>query len=248
MIPRTYHDGNPEDRAYASDFWSWLAQQPRDAWLLWARRANWDNAGTIFQAMVDRPDCDLGLVSWLFWASGPASCIEQPAHYRRDRLIATIVENCDRGFYGPAELSYDRSDVAISAHQYVRALREAAPGQPPFRLPRALCGPFDGRRARIPARYDDQTERDLQELFHYLNGGLPRSEEEYWRDQVASGNAWVHDQMTLPQVPADPVAAFGHLDDAAYVEAIFGKSAAFDEALARHRSGRRPRRGWWPFR
>lgn len=26
-IPYTYHDGNPEDRAYVRDFWAWLAQR-----------------------------------------------------------------------------------------------------------------------------------------------------------------------------------------------------------------------------
>jgi hypothetical protein len=66
MIPRTYNGGNPEDRAYVDDFWAWLRHQPKDAWLLWARCANWDNADTIFEQMIEDPDCDLALVAWVF--------------------------------------------------------------------------------------------------------------------------------------------------------------------------------------
>lgn len=247
MIPRTYHDGNPEDRNYAADFWSWLQQQPQDAWLLWARGANWDNAETIFKAMVARADCDLALVSWLFWKSDPADIIAHPARFRPGTLIATIVGNVGRGFYAPGQLQYDRIEVAMQAQHYVRALLGAPAGSAPFALPRVLCGPFAGRPAKLPARYDDQTEADLREIFHYLNGGLPRSEKEHWERFVAGGNAWLRDQMAMPVVPPDPLAAHAGLDDAAYVEAIFGKASDYDAALARHRSGKRPRKGWWPF-
>ena len=44
-IPHTYYDGNPEDRAYIRDFWTWLEQQPQQAWLYYARKANRDEAG-----------------------------------------------------------------------------------------------------------------------------------------------------------------------------------------------------------
>lgn len=47
-IPYTYHDGNPEDRAYVRDFWAWLAQRPQQAWLYYARNANWDQAEDMF--------------------------------------------------------------------------------------------------------------------------------------------------------------------------------------------------------
>jgi hypothetical protein len=134
----------------------------------------------------------------------------------------------------------------MSAYQYAAALREVSASQVPFRLPRLLCGPFTGRRAAIQARYDDRTEEELKTIFRYMNGGLPRSEDEHWRHVVASGGAWLKDQMALP-VPRDPVAAHAHLDDAAYVETIFGKTDVFEAALARHRSGKRPRKAWWPF-
>ena len=71
-IPHTFHDGNPEDRAYIRDFWTWLEQQPQQAWLYYARKANWDEAGDMFVDMVRHPRCDRALASWLFWSSDPS--------------------------------------------------------------------------------------------------------------------------------------------------------------------------------
>ncbi|HUP89485.1 MAG TPA: DUF4274 domain-containing protein [Longimicrobiales bacterium] len=246
MIPRTYYDGNPEDRRYVHDYWSWLKDQPQDAWLLWARHANWDNADTIFAFMVDDPDCDLALVSWLFWFCGPAEHVRNPDFYRPGQLIRKIVENVERGLYRSSQLFYDRYEVAMAAHQYVKALRQTS-GCAPFRLPRILCNCFDGRRACIPARYDDQTEQDLEELFHYLNGSLPRSEAEHWKQLVNAGNLSFKDDLTLPRVPEDPIDAYRDLDDAKYVEAIFGKEIEIT-ALRQPRSSAGPWKRWWPFR
>lgn len=239
MIPKTFHDGNPEDRAWIDDFWSWLKQQPQDAWLLWARTANWDNAGAIFAAMVEDPACDLALVSWLFWAADPGFLVEHPERYRADDLVGRIVANVERDFYRSRGLFCDRYEVVISAQDYVGALRRQ--GAAPFRLPRVLCGPFSGRRAALPAAYDAQTEQDLEEIFRYLNGGLPRSEDEHWRRQAEGGNLWIRDRLKLPSVRADPLDAFAGLDDPSYVEAIFGPHANYVAA----RAPRKKR--WWPF-
>jgi hypothetical protein len=247
MIPKTFHDGNPEDRRYVIDYWSWLQDQPQDAWLLWARCANWDNAEAIFDAMIGRPDCDLALVSWLFWRSDPAYFVETPSRYRPGSLIRKIVENANGGLYRSSDLFCDRYETAVQAHRYVQALRRNTSEKPPFALPRVLCGPFNGRPAVLPARYDDQTEADLAEIFRYLNGGLPRSEKEHWLSQTKGGNVWLKDRMRLPDVSAAQLASFHHLDDAAYVEAIYGRSSDFDAALAKERGGAKVRRSWWPF-
>ena len=247
MIPKTFHDGNPEDRRYTEDYWSWLQDQPQDAWLLWARTANWDNADTIFQRMLDSQACDLALVSWLFWHCDPSSCVENPSYYRAGSVIQKIVENVNRDLYQSSELFYDRYEVGILAHQYVKTLREVPAGQAPFALPRVIRGRFDGRRARIPARYDDETERDLAEIFRYRDGGLPRSEAEHSQQQTQGGNDWLKGRLSLPRVPPDPITTYRHLDDAAYVEAIFGKSSDYDAALAKQRGGAKPRKTWWPF-
>lgn len=246
MIPKTYYDDNPDpdDRRYVDDYWSWLREQPQDAWLLWARWANWDSAERIFQAMLDSPDCDPALVSWLFWGCDPAAHVDNPHYYSPDSLIWKIIGNVERSHYSSSAMYYDRFEVGMRAHRYIQALRRASPGQAPFKLPRVLCGPFNGRPATISSRYDDRTEQDLAEMFHYLDGGLPRTEDEHCQRR---GREWLADQMRLPDVPQDPIATYRHHDDASYLEALFGKSRDFEAALDRHRKGIKPRKGWWPF-
>jgi hypothetical protein len=88
VIQKTYYDDNPEDRAFTKDFWSWLKAQPKDAWLLYARQANWDNADWIFEQMADDPACDRAVISWIFWGCDPGFYVATPDEYRPDRLIA----------------------------------------------------------------------------------------------------------------------------------------------------------------
>jgi hypothetical protein len=244
MIPRTFHDDAKQDRRVTLDFWAWLQDQPHDAWLLWARWANWDNADTIFELMLDRADCDLALVSWIFWGTDPGYYVRNPSSFGAHTLTGKIVANCEREFYRSSNLFYDRYEVAISAHTYLKALRGNDSATVPFKLPRILCGPFNGRQASIAERYDERTERDLAEIFTHLDGGLPRSEAQHWQDQEAGGNLWIKDRLALPSVAADPVHAYRDLDDAAYVEAIFGR--AEDYAAARAPAGK-ARSKWWPF-
>jgi hypothetical protein len=227
MIPKTYYDDNPEARAHTRDFWSWLKLQPQDAWLLYARVANWDNADWIFG-----PSCDRAVISWIFWGSDPGFLVGNPDQYRPDSLIAKIVTNVARGYYKRAELYYNRFEVVHHAQSYVRALATA--GAAPFRLPRELCGPFDGRRARLPSRYDEETERDLFEIFTAIDGALPRSEEDHWKRQEQGGNLWIKELFALPAVPAEPLESLRHLDDARYVEAIFGRRRAYLRAREKY--------------
>ncbi len=244
MIPKTFEDDEQQDRRYIFDYWDWLKNQPQDAWLLWARCANWDNADTIFDLMVDRPDCDLALVSWIFWGCSPAYYVRNPARYGNRELIGKIVSNCQRSFYTSSDLFYDRYEVAINAHEYLKALREKPAAGPPFELPRLLCGPFDGRRASIARRYDDRTERDLAVIFQNIDGSLPRSEAEHWESEERGGNLWIKDRLALPTVAMNPMTTYAHLAAAAYVEAIFGKAAAYAAARAPQKA---PRKKWWPF-
>ena len=229
MIQKPFSDDNPEDRA----FWSWLKLQPKDAWLLYARQANWDNADWIFEEMADDPSCDRAVVSWIFWGCDPGFFVRTPGEYRPDRLIAKIVTNAGRGYYKSAELYCDRFELVHPVQGYLGAL-EAAGGAAPFRLPRELCGPFDGRPARLPSAYDAQTERDLAEIFAAIDGGLPRSEGEHWQQQEKGGNLWIKEVFALPAVPAAPLTSLRHLDDAGYVQAIFGRHADYVAACRRN--------------
>jgi Domain of unknown function (DUF4274) len=233
MIKKTYYDGNPEDRDTIGDFWSWLKDQPQDAWLLWARCANWDNADTIFEFMIKDPRCDLAVVSQLFWASSPAFYVKNPKNYSANTIIGRITTNAERGFYTQSNLYYNRYEDVIAAHDYINALKSADPAAVPFRLPRVLCGPFNGRMALLPKKYDAETERDLLEIFDHIDGWLPRSEQDYWDHQEKGGNLWIKNLMQLPDVPENALSGLRHLDDVGYLEAVFGLSSDYKAARAK---------------
>ena len=160
-------------------------------------------------------------------------------------LIGAMIDRVDRGFYRSSQLYLSRHECAIAAHEYRRALVDAG-GASPFRLPRALCGPFEGRRAMLPTRYTPEIEHELEEIFAMLNGGLPRSEDAYWDGQRHCGNLWIVDYLTLPKVSPGSEHRLRALDDAAYIEAIFGPGRAYDAARRAAETGKRPSR-WWPF-
>ncbi|WP_170294836.1 DUF4274 domain-containing protein [Roseospira navarrensis] len=234
MFPCTLYSDDPEDRAFGDDLWTWLKEQPQDAWLLWMRTANWDNADGIFDRMLDDPNCDLAIVSWLFWASDPGYHLKNPDRLDQS-LPGKILRNLDKGYYTNADLFYDTFSVIDNAHAYIACLEEMREKgiNPLFALPRPLCGPFNGRRARIPNAYDPETEEGLRQVFEHMNGRLPRSEEAYWRDQTAGGNLAIMKYLALPKVPDDPLTAFAHLDDVGYMEAIFGRHKKYLRARKR---------------
>ena len=91
-IQRTYYDGNREDRAYVRGFWTWLAQQPQQAWLYYAGRANWDQAEDMFVDMVQHPRCDRALASWLFWSSCPSYFIKHGKRTRSEKLLGATLD------------------------------------------------------------------------------------------------------------------------------------------------------------
>jgi|GEM_PF-4862150 len=224
MVQLSPYSGDPDDRYNARDLWAWLKEQPQDAWLLWMRTANWDNADQIFDWMLDDPNCDLAIVSWLFWMGGADDEVINPGNTNAS-LTSKILRNLEKGYYANAGLYYNRVDVIVFAHEYIKNLKEIQEKgiDPPFALPRQLCGPFNGRRARIPDAYDPETEEGLRQILDHMDARLPRSEDAHWRDQTASGNLEIIKYLTLPKVPDDPLTAFAHLDDLAYMEAIFGR-------------------------
>jgi hypothetical protein len=224
MIPRTYHDGNPEDWNYVPDFWKWLKDQPQDVWLLWARNANWDNAEWIFEQMVASPACDRAVAAWLFWSSDPAYYVRNPCDYSTS-LAARIVEKAANGLYVRSELFLDRLDTAHGALSLLEALEEE--GNAPFALPRSLLGPFNGRRALSPA-YDDETRLDLDDFFHAMDGGIDTDEAAYAAKRVVD-RAVV---MRL-KLPAYPVANAAFKDDAEAIKAFYGSTEAYKAARSR---------------
>lgn len=224
-IPRSFYDDNPEDRRYADDMWAWLQLQAMDAWLLFVRTANLDASSGIVDAMLDDARCDRAIVAWAFWDQA-GYFADKPEELARDSRVATILRNIERGFYRSSELELDRYELVHGAQDYLSALEKCG-GKASFRLPRELCGPFEGRMARIPASYDAETEAGLAELFRMLDGYLPRSEAEYRDAQERGGNFWIRTVFALPKPPKNPLVTLSQLDDAQYVEAIFGSATAY---------------------
>ena len=229
-IPRTYYDDNPEDRAYVRDFWSWLAQQPQQAWLYYARNANWDQAEDMFVDMVRHPQCDRALASWLFWSSDPAYFIEQGKRPHSDTAIGTILDKCDKGGFVKGGLHYRRVEVALQALRSAQALtRRTAP--PPFRIPRELCASFEGHNPDLPP-FDQTTEDDLDEIFQHLDGTLPRTDRKSWEWNISGGNWWYERALTLPSMPKVTV----HMSDVEAIDAVFGEHRSSLKRIERART------------
>jgi hypothetical protein len=216
-IPRTYYDGNPEDRAYLPDFWAWLQQQPQQAWLYYARNANWDEAEGMFVDMVRHPRCDRALASWLFWSADPRFFIEQGTRPHANTLLGAILDRSEKGGFDHAELHYHRVEVALQALLAAEALTKRD-GPPPFRIPRELCASFEGLNTDLPP-FDETTERDLEEMFRYLDGTLPRNDQESWERNRRGGNWWYEQALQLPPTPEVTI----QMSDVEAIDAVFGE-------------------------
>ncbi|GLR47727.1 DUF4274 domain-containing protein [Sphingomonas astaxanthinifaciens] len=239
-IPRTYHDGNPEDRNAAADFWAWLREQPQAAWLYYARVANRDDGEGIFMEMVAHPSCDRALASWLFWKSGPAHFLAQGERPGPDSLLGAILSRSDAGGFARGTLHYGREEVALEAFAATSALegREGAP----FAIPRDLCAAFDGRNPDLPS-YDDETERDLADIFRHLDGWLPRSDAEVAERERRGGNRWYVAALRLPERPEVQLG----MSDVAAIDAVFGEHRASLDRIEQARLAARGQRSSDPL-
>ena len=231
-IPRTYHDGNPEDRAYTRDFWAWLEQQPQQAWLYYARNANWDQAEDMFVDMVRHPRCDGAIASWLFWSSNPSYFIEQGRRPRPETLVGAILDRSEKGGFNSTGLCYHRVEVALQALRAADVLTRLD-GPPPFRIPRELCASFEGRNPDLPP-FDGTTERDLEEMFQYLDGILPRTDQDSWEWNRRGGNWWYEQALQLPSTPA----VTAHMTDVEAIDAVFGEHRSTLARIERARTQR----------
>lgn len=216
-IPHTYYDGNPEDRRYVPDFWAWLEQQPQQAWLYYARNANWDQAEDMFVDMVRHPRCDRALASWLFWSSNPSSFLEHGKRPPAETLVGAILDRSEKGGFHNAGLCYHRVEVALQALRAAEAVTRLN-GPPPFRIPRELCASFEGRNPDLPP-FDETSERDLEEMFQYLDGTLPRTDEESWERNKRGGNWWYEPALELPSTPQ----VTARMSDVEAIDGVFGE-------------------------
>ena len=219
-IPKTFYDGNPEDRQFVDDFWAWLRTQPQQAWLYYARSANWDEADRMFVEMVREPDCDRALASWLFWSSGPHFYVREGRLPPDGSLLGEILKREAEGGFAQSKLHYNRVEAAFYALITADAL-DKLKGPPPFRIPRELCASFDGRNADLP-EYDEETERDLAEMFEYLDGTFPRTDEQSYEGQRRGGNWLFEPALRLPNNPR----VTHDMTDVQAIDAVFGEHRA----------------------
>ena len=129
-IPETYRDRNPEDRNYTEDFWAWLQHQPLQAWLFFAREANWDQAELLFVAMVRHPRCDVALASWLFWSANPSWFLSQGERPGVGTLLGEILCRAEGEGFAPATLHYSRVEVARQALEAANAIMKRSGDAP----------------------------------------------------------------------------------------------------------------------
>ena len=136
-IPIIYEknrDGSPApERDYRAEIEAWLPSQPQGTWLMFLKGSVWDGGEALRQRMIDDPDCDIAIASWIFWACQPgfsvanANAFKGHQELREDGLpledgplLQRIATNIDRGFYRRSELALNRFEVLNSVHDSMR--------------------------------------------------------------------------------------------------------------------------------
>jgi hypothetical protein len=132
-------------------------------------------------------------------------------------LLGAILDRSENVGFDNAGLCYRRVEVALQALRAAEVLT-SFDGPPPFRIPRDLCASFEGRNPDLPP-FDDTTERDLEEMFQYLDGTLPRTDRESWKSNERGGNWWYERALQLPSTPA----VTAHMSDVEAIDAVFGE-------------------------
>lgn len=201
----------------AIERWEWLKEQPQDTWLMFVRRANWDDCDGIFLEMLADPACDRAVAAWLFWLSAPDYALSE-GRYTYCEVTQAVIENYERGFYRKAELHQDRYPLAQFADP-VQAVFRQGKATDLFKLPRALCGPFGTRQARVEHPGDTL----MEQLDLYVGSDLFLTEEEYDQDELRGNYGYYRQYYDLPEMGPDFEAENADLTDLEYLVAAFGE-------------------------
>lgn len=238
-----YKDGSLV-RDHSAEIKAWLPSQPQGTRLMYLKNMIWDGMESMVNRLVEDPDCDIAVVAYIFWACQPGFSVANANAFKGNQelredglpledgpLLQRIATNIDRGFYRRSELALNRFDVLNSVHDYadaVRARRRA--GLPAWMaLPRSLLGPFIGQEPAI-ASGNAATERHLDEIVQRLGfGSLIRTQAAY-RD-AQDGNNFIRHYFTLPLLAASSPRDLGTLDELEHIEALYGKTAAYRDAI-----------------
>lgn len=232
-FPETYsvYPGGERERNVEQDLHAWVLSQPQDVWLMFVRCNGYDRHARLYEDLIETPDCDLGIISFIFWREQPGSKLTD--RYRFDlSLQKKILTNFENGRYRAQSLSFDPAEIVHEVRDYIAACHGTKPEEWLFRLPKALCCPHTGARPRVPDRFDDETEQHLDVLLAATGSVLPRSENELKRCEA--------DRFAVPcPAPGDA----GHqegptadgLADVVWLERIFGTPRAFQRAARQSR-------------
>ena len=246
VIYEANRDGSQSEwRDYQAEIEAWLPSQPHGTRLMFLKNMIWDGMERLVQSLIEDPDCDIAIVTYIFWACHPGFTVANesqnefkgPQELRQDGLphedgplLQRIATNIDRGFYRRSELALNRFDVLNSVHHYADAVRARRLARRPawMPLPRSLLGPFIGREPAV-APGNAATERHLDEIAQRLGfPGLIRTQAAY-RD-AQEGNHRIRHYFTLPPLTASSQGDLSALDELAHIEAIYGTTAAYRDA------------------
>jgi len=231
-VPETYttYANGEVARNHEQDLAAWLMRQPQDARLLFVRSNGYDDFAPLFEEMIADPDCDLAVITFIFWSECPASVLTEATAYERS-LTKTILENIGKGYYRNQTLSFDPIEIAPDVHEYIESCKSAPDRARLFEVPKTLCFPHKGRPPRLPNRYDDETERELDGLLKAVDAVLPRSEEDF---RKAFQGRYDIPYFRIPDSDVgDP--DMDDIADTDFLEKIFGSHDAYRLAMKRAR-------------
>jgi hypothetical protein len=155
-----------EARALAAQvLWDWVVLQPQTVWLNIVRDGNPDEWELDWIKMVNHPQCDRAVASYLFWKFQPSYYLahgERPREDGTGNLMAHILNRAEKGGWPAATIHYDRVEVALEALETARTI--ATTPSVPFAIPRQLCANFEGDN-ETPKLVGDETIAQIDYAF-----------------------------------------------------------------------------------
>lgn len=191
LYPPDFDQNAIEDEQNALlDLTRWLSQRGPAVRHVYVPNLNFDTCFPIFHWALEDPNTDLATIAAVFWLLDPAY------HARRIKrgepacesgesyeLVREIIAKVERGYYPKCRFGFDE-EIRQTIDLQRAALAEV--GAPPFVVPAALQGPFDGD---LPIALDADTPEKNAELWDMLHalgmwyGPRPGSEEAKYVEQ-----------------------------------------------------------------
>jgi hypothetical protein len=220
-IPTFYENDDTDGiRDHLRELKTWLPSQPQDAWFMVVKN---DTSDAIYDFMIDDPQCDIAIIARIFWKCAPSYYVANPDDpYGNGATFRRILARIESGCYRRREFALNRFELIDEVQHYAGAVRDRrTAGQPlPFKLSRALLGPFPGRNPRM-VRGNEATERHLDEIAYGLGNSFFYRSNDEWRDAF-QGNYGLRHYLTLPKLDTLNLASLDGVDELAHIAALYG--------------------------